>query len=378
MLPIVPASSNVQLLAAAQEVRLAGNLGWLHESSIWIMAPEAAELHFHLPANIEQMSVLVDRRVHSAWNRSARELALPLDASPLPRLIQVRCLYAKGTESLAAPSLAPITLDQAKMPTPQRILWIPPDAFLAGADGNASSALVERLLHQATTHMRIAAALAQESAVGSTEVQKQLLARQRSFFSCLRQVDYLLPLVKLMLDTDNGSERSARVKAAKRRGWRKSRRYEEAKQAAERAEKSALLSASEDENGDVGLPWSMPGHDTNVTLQSMESRSAAQVRTRTEWILLLAVCVLVLSYFRHGVSMLRLLAPEAAAALVLLATWRYGPGALGATLLACAILLRLLWIIKAVRHRLQLHSTDFETAHLAPTKSQLPPHAPPK
>ena len=73
---------------------------------------------------------------------------------------------------------------------------------------------------------------------------------------------------------------------------------------------------------------------------------------RSELVLLIAVFLLVFSYFRHGLSFVRMFVPELAAGLLLIAMWLEAPaGAIGAAGMASMVLLRVAWLMRSLHQR---------------------------
>jgi hypothetical protein len=343
-LPKKPTRTNVRVLTSAETVRrVAGS--WLHEASFWIHAPEAAELRFRFPADIEAFSALTDQRLQSAWSPSAKEFVLPLDASPQPRFV-VLCWHDAGAPQ--TPNLTAIQVDQVVLPSQPRVLWIP-----AGMSAGTQPAptLFEQLLQEAHGQMQIGVALTEEP-LRPAGVSKQIAARQQQFYACIRQAEYALGSAKSLKRDFDAAGALARLDDLKRKNIEqaKERRYDEQRVSVEKAKK--IVWAAVSDAVPLGTPVLLPPATSSLTLQAEPARLATEYRARSELILLGAVFLLVFSYFRHSFSLTRRFAPEIGAALCAAAMLVIGIGVIGLALIGLLLLVRLFWIAAALRGRL--------------------------
>jgi hypothetical protein len=362
-------------LSAAEEIRLTDQQTWLHETSFWIQAPDASEVRVKFSGKIEQISVLMDQRIHSAWYLTATELVLPLEASTRPTYIQVRCRNAHDT--LERPTLAGLQIAQAQLETPERVVWLPLGMFPSGPALQPSGSLLPRLLHQAEAQMQITAALTQDSTGTPAATRLLVLDHQRNFYACVWQAEYVMSILKgSAKDSDQASWRR-RISELKARNaaLAKECHYEGQREAAERMAKAAPWLPSETDRFYTGLPVVLPAEPSGLCLQFDQARFFAEHREQSELILLVAIFLLVFSFFRRGFSILSLFAPEVVAGLVAGAMWYWGAGLIGVLLFAALLSVRVFWIVKALQRRWRLLSTEFEVSQLSSAKIR-PPQTP--
>lgn len=375
-LPKTPARSNVRVLTRAEAAHWTDG-HWLREASFWLLVPEAAELRVKFPAPVEQFRALADQRSQSTWNPSAQEFVLPMDASPEPRFVELRWKYTADVESAEKPNIGALRIDQTVLPAPQRLVTIPPGFASANVKAQSDATLLERLLHEAETHMLLAAALAQDP-VQSDDNVKAIFARQQQFYAYVRQAEYALSSVKSIVgDFDaQGWLESLNDLKSKNAGLAKERRYDDQRKAAEKVKKLVLAAAPREDFALLGIPMLLPPSLPRLAFESADARRFAEQRTRTEWILLATVFFLLLSYFRHGLSITRWLIPELAIGLCILGLFIYGVSLIGAIALGLLVLTRVFWIARAVKSRFAAAPVRQQTDGQPSTQS-LPPVPPP-
>jgi hypothetical protein len=366
-LPKTPTRTSVRVLTSAETVRrVEGH--WLHEASFWIHAAEAAELRFRWAADIESFSALTDQRLQAAWSPSAREIVLPLDASPEPRFVQLRWHDASTAQT---PNLTALQLDSAVLPSQQRVLWIP-----AGMSAGTQPAptLFEQLLHEAHGHVQIAAALAEEPVRTAAGV-KQIASRQQQFYACVRQAEYALGSAKSVQHDFDSAAALERLNELKRKNAElaKERRYDEQRAGVDRAKKIVWAVASVTDAVPLGTPVLLPPATSSLTLQPEPARLAAEHRARSELILLGAIFLLVFSYFRHSVALARRFAPEIGIALCAAAMLVVGVNVIILTLIGMLLLLRLVWVASALKSRFGAQGATVTAPQPGPEPRSAPP-----
>ena len=354
VLPKTVAGAGVRSLASTERARLM-NGRWLHEASIWIHAPQAADLRVKFAAPVDQFSALTDRRIQSAWTSTAQEFVLPLEPGLEPRFVRMRWTYAAGTEQMDAPSIAPIQIDQVALPVNQRVVEIPPGMTLAASESRSAATLALRLLHQAEIEMRLAEAIAQESPTVGDAMNK-IAARQEQFFACLRQTEYALAIAKnaegafdsaIAIKRLNDLKSENAVLATKHQ-------YNAQREAAQKVKKLVVRPAAGANRFAAGIPVLLTPSLPSLPLQSAQARVSAENRTRAEWFLLAVVFLLVFSYFRHGLSLARRFAPEIGIVITAGVLFVYGVNPIGVFLIGAMLLLRLWWITTYLKRRFGL------------------------
>ncbi len=330
-LPKAQPRTSVRVLTAAETVRRVGD-HWLHEAALWVHAPESAELHFRFPAEVTRLSALTDQRLQTAWSPSAREYVLPLDASPRPRFVELSWHDAGAAQT---PNLAPMQLDQAELPSPTRVVWMPAGRSTAAP---ITPTLFERLMQEAQGHALSAAALADEPARSPATV-KEIAVRQQQFYACVRQAEYALAISGSLQHDVVAAAALERLSDLKRKNiaLAKERRYDGQRVRAESAGRIAWFAA---EAAPLGTPMLLLPASSSIDWQDESSRLAAERGTRSELILLGAVFLLVFSYFRHGLSLARRFAPEIGIGLAVAGMLAFGIGVIGLTLIGVLLLVR--------------------------------------
>ncbi len=268
-LPKMPTRSNVRVLTSAETIRrIDGH--WLHEASFWIHAPEAAELRFRSSAEIESFSALTNQRLQAAWSPSAKEFVLPLDGSPQPRFVE---LSWHDTGPAQTPNLTALQLDQAVLPSQQRVLWIP---AAMSAPTQAAPTLFEQLLQEAQVHLQIAAALAEEP-VRPAGIARQIAHRQQQFYACVRQAEYALAIAKNVQRDFDAAAALKVLDDLKRKNTElaKERGYDDQRVSVEKAKKIVWVAAAVNDVAPLGTPVLLSA-TSSMTLQSEPARLAAE------------------------------------------------------------------------------------------------------
>ncbi len=95
----------------------------------------------------------------------------------------------------------------------------------------------------------------------------------------------------------------------------------------------------------------MPPETPSLSLEFTHQRTLGQQRTHSEVIVLAAVFLLVFSYFRHGLSIARLFAPELAITVCVLSALFYGVGLIAIIIVGVLALLRVSWLARILAKR---------------------------
>jgi hypothetical protein len=373
VLPKTSAGSRARVLASAANARLGGECRWLHEARFWIHAQEATQLRVKFPAAIEVMSAWTDRRLRFVLNSAAQEFVLPLEASPEPRLVELRWRYTENTDRMDTPSLAAVQLDEIPLPAHLRIVWVPPGMFAAKANTKPAPTLLPRLVHEAESNMRIAASLAQEPAQ-SADITKLVSARQQNSYLCIRQAEYTLSILKNERPDFDQTNWLERLRALKRKNSEltKQREHDELPKTTVPAGRLLYSAEPSEERVPTGIPMILTPNLSSLPLQSDQTRSFSARRTRSELFLLVAIFLLVSSFFRHGRSMVRLTAPEVTIALAATAIGFYGPSLIGIILISAMVIVRSLWIAAALKNRFARSASEVKESK-PPSNRQQPP-----
>jgi hypothetical protein len=298
---------------------------------------------------------------------------MPLEASPEPRLVELRWQYTENADRMDTPSLAAVQLDEILLPARIRIVWVPPGMFAAKANTVPAPTLVPRLLHEAESHMQIAASLAHEPAQ-SADITKLVSARQQNSYLCMRQAEYALSILKNQRPDFDQTNWLERLRALKRKNSELTKQREHDGLPKIAAPAGRLLSSAEPSEDRVttGIPMILTPNLPSLPLQSEQTRSYSAQRTRSELFLLVAIFLFVSSYFRHGRSMVRLTAPEITIALAATAIGFYGPSLIGIILISAMVIVRSLWIAAALKNRFARSASEVKESK-PPSNLQQPP-----
>lgn len=378
-LPKTPTRTSVRVLASSEFARPAGQGRWLHESAYWIHVSEATEVRAKFPAAVEMLSVWIDGRLYSVVHPATQDYSLSLEAGSQPRLVELRWQFPTRTEPMAAPFLTMAQLDPLGLPAHQRLVWVP-DSLTAASDVVSSETLVRRLLHEASGHMQITAALAQESTI-SAEIMKQLAARQLSFHACMREAEYALLIL------NEGAPDSARWRTRlddlnrQNTALALKHHYDDQRKAAKKAKGTSAgprayvwaWSADRTQFSSLaaGVPVILAPAQPGVALQSEPAREAASRSTRSYLFVLVAIFLFLFSCFRRGWALLRIVSPEFAIALSAGAMWLFGLSLFGAFVIGMMILVRVLWLARTLRQHFTAAPPAVEDEK--PPEAQPPP-----
>jgi hypothetical protein len=362
--------TNPHILTFSEEMKLTDTRKWLHKASFWILAPDFTELRMKFANRIDQMSVFLDQRLHSAWTLDGDEATVALGAAGQLRHVELLWIYAQ--EPSDAPILTPVQIASGRIPTPERVLWLRHGLIANAPKEPNSPTMLTHLLQEAESHMLLSAALAQDAAPDS----RPLLQRhQRAFDRFVRQADYLASLLRAAKSDFDSAPWQARLKDLRERNvaYSKERGYTDQRQAAERLPLGASILMPTSEIRPAGSPLVLSADQSAMSLDFAETLASSERRARSELVLLFAVFLLVFSYFRHGLSFVRLVAPEMTAATLLLAMWLAGAGMIGVAGVAIMILVRLAWLIRIVQRKRQMLTTDFDVSNHPSTKNRTAP-----
>jgi hypothetical protein len=373
VLPKTSAGVSARVLASADNARLGGERRWLHEARFWIHAPEATQLRVKFPAALEAMSAWTDGRLRSVLNSTAQEFVLPLEPTPEPRLVELRWQYTENADRVDTPSLAAVQLDEIPLPAHIRIVWVPRGMFAAKANTKPAPTLLPRLVHEAEGFMQIAASLAQEPA-RSADITTLVSARQQNSYLCMRQAEYALSILKNARPDFDQTNWLDRLRALKRKNFEltKQREHDELPKTTVPAGRLLYSTEPSEEPVPAGLPMILTPNLSSLPLQSDQTRTVSARRTRSELFLLVAVFLLVSSYFRHGRSMVRLATPEITIALAATAIGFYGPSLIGIILISAMVIVRSLWIAAALKNRFARSASEMKESK-PPSNLQQPP-----
>jgi hypothetical protein len=350
VMPKMQPRTSVRVLVSSENARLTAEHRWMHEASYWIHAPEAVELQIKFPAPVEAFNIWTDRRLHSAEKSAPQELIMPLEASPLPRLVKLRWQYSQNAERFDAPNIAAAQISQIPLPAHQRIVWIPPALLAAKSDGSLAYTLLPRLLHEAHGHMTIAALLAQDP-LHSADMMRLVSERQQNFYVCIRQADFALTILKNVQSDLDSSSWLDRLNELKRKNidLAKEFRYGKEQESAERARNASQVAESRYDFASTGVPLILTPNLPGLFLQPERVKTVSEQRMRSELFLLVAIFLLVFSYFRHGWSLLRLAAPEITMAVSAVVMGVYGISLIGILLCGMMVLIRAYRTVSAVK-----------------------------
>jgi hypothetical protein len=334
-----------QILSSQESVQRDDRNRWIHTLNCWIHASESAELRLRFPAKVDHLSVLIDERMKPLRNPAAQEFTLPLQANPLPRYVQLRWTYSAISESPVAPNLKPIEFDWPSPAIYSHVLQIPPNLVTADKRNAAPPYLLERLLTIAATNSQLCAVLASNAVTPEDQPTSQILARQQDFFACLHQAEYTVLSLEGTGPNFEASVWRKRISALKRENadLAKEGHFERQRDLAEKAKPISAKSTPFRVPGVEGTPWKIEPGQPAPNLQLLEAEWHDECRTHTNWLLLIAVFVLVFTYVRHGVSLMNMLAPEIVLASILVYFWYEGIqliGILAATLMVSIRCLR--------------------------------------
>jgi hypothetical protein len=285
----------------------------------------------------------------------------------------LRWQYPENADRMDTPSLAAVQLDEIPLPAHLRTAWVPPGLFAAKANTVPAPTLLPQLVHEAESHMQIATSLAQGPA-HSADITKLVSARQQNSCLCMRQAEYALSILKNDRPDFDQTNWLDRLRTLKRKNSEltKQREHDEPPKAAAPAGRLPYSAEQREDRVPTGIPMILAPNLSNLPLQSEQTRFFAARRTRSELFLLVAIFLLVSSYFRHGRSMMRLAAPEVTIALTATAIGIYGPSPIAIILVVAMALVRSLWIAAALKKRF-VHSASEVRESRPPSNLQQPP-----
>jgi hypothetical protein len=225
--------------------------------------------------------------------------------------------------------------------------------------------LFERLLQEAHGHSLIAAALAEEPPVSAANI-KEIAARQQQFYACVRQAEYALAIAKSLphdFDTAGALERLSDLKRHNV-ALAKERRDDEQHAIANMTKKIVWTVA---DAPPLGTPMWLYPVSSSVNLRDEAEKLTSERGTRSELILLGAVFLLVLSYFRHTFLLARRFAPEIGIGICAGVMLTFGVGVISVALIGMMLLVRLWQVASRLRSVL--------TTQAAPNPPSAPPPA---
>jgi hypothetical protein len=363
VLPKISAGPSARVLASTENARLSGKSRRLHEAGYWIHAPKATQLRIQFPAPVQAISVWTDRQLRPALRSTPQEYVLPLDAKAEPRLVELRWQYTDNVERAETPSIAAVQLDQMPLLAHHRVVWVPHGMFVAPPSprplppaatrqGQGAPTLLRRLLHEAESEMDIAAALAREPS-RSLDIKKLILIHQQNFYVCARRAEYALAILKNEPTQIDQASALAQLNELKRKNSElaKHHNYLEQQKSAKKGTPRTQVLAPESDFVLGATPLMLPPNLPSLSLQHTQALSLAQQRTHSELFVLVAVFLLVFSYFRHGWSIVRLVGPELTIALTTAAMFVYGLSLIGLFLIVAMVFVRSLRITSALKKR---------------------------
>jgi len=345
-LPTAPPRANVRILSARRSIEQDDQRGWIYSLDCWIHAEDQAEMRLRFPAKVDQLGAWLDRRMVSLRDPSGQEFMLSVDGSTYPRHVQIRWKYAQLTDKVAAPFMPwPLELPPAAsgMPT----LWIPRDMVAGESQNLAFPSLIDQLLAEAETHVQISAQLGEDLRSADQNLAKQIFGRQQQFYACVHQAEYAAKAMANHVRPFDAAAWLKRIESMKKGNAElaKEHRFEHQRASAEKAKPLAWRLTPFREPSADGIPVKLGPNSSNPVLQFAKIDAETEVRARTEWLLLAAVFLLVISYFRHGISLVGKIAPEAILALIAVLVWYQGVNLF--------ILVIALWMVSIRSYRLR-------------------------
>ncbi len=325
-LPTSVPRANVRVMLARQSIQQDDRLAWVYSMECWAQSAVSTELRMRFPAKVGQLGVWIDGHMTNVRNLNGNEYRMPLPPQIEPHYVEVRWTYQ--AERATAPRMAPMTLDLPNAPSESHFLWIPPGLVAGEEQKPTVPTLLEHLLDEAEAHLQITARLASDALKPVDNPTKRILSHQQQFYACLQQADYTAKAV-----STQGPEIDAtkRIDALRRKNEElaKERGYERQRENAVKIKSISWSMSRFRDSARIGIPWKVEPNQPGPRLLSAQSNSLEECRTHTEWVLLIAVFLLVFSYFRHSISLLSKFTPEVGLALIFVAAWLGGVGIVG-------------------------------------------------
>lgn len=332
VLPKTPSRLNVSILGTTEHVRL-DRQQWLHEADWWIQVPAATTLHLNFPVPVESFCVFLGDELRVAQTAAGRECLLPVPAAAEPQHLRVRWKYADDT--LDSPRLEPVSLDPGLVSARQCLVQVPA-GMMRGGKPAAEPTLLESTLHQTAILRRLADELAATPGPARDEVRKH-------FFYSVQRSAACLALLKNMSAGPDLTQAQERIAA-----WQREPIYEKTRKRLAAEKEPAWRPLFAAAAFDPGRPCIVA--DTGeFVLQPVAAQVFLEKRTRSELVILIFISLLVISLFRHSLSIVQRLIPEIVLAMTLTAMAVFGAGLLGITLAALMVAVRALWLAQAVR-----------------------------
>jgi hypothetical protein len=352
--PPPAAADQPQVLFAREETCWDEGAGWVHELQVLAFSRGGGELHLTLPPGVRCRAVAIGGKVVAPPAPAGPELAIPLPGQPGPQSVQVVWTDAEDHEPPAMPRLdrpAVAGLDPADF---QGRFWLPAAYQLADLPAGLAERAADLLLHEADARMRLAARWAAAGAPADG-----LRRQQGQFFACLKHARSTIDVLQWSGDVSRAAELARKEKDLREENLRLAQQggYEPLAREAEDGPPGAGVPAfaplAARENG-LPICWRAggPPADQPLPLTFAPDREQTFAPPATEVMLLAVVVLLLISYVRRGLVLLRTAWPEAILASALLGLWLWGPSLVGLLLVSVAITLRVTWLVEAVRQAL--------------------------
>lgn len=371
----------VTVLLAEEQAFLADGQRWVHQAEFLLAGRGDADVQLVLPAQSRLLALTVDDRPvaarigpgHAALeNVPAPEDAgpsafwVPLGGPPGPRLVRLRWRYLPGAEALDRPHLGGVFLAGVPaLPVHGRLL-VPPGFGLSHLTEELAASQTQLLLARTRAYLSLSRFLANlPPGDPAAAPSSALVAAQRGFWSQLHQAElqtgcfgagedkagYAAALSDLRKENDaflrdKGLE-ALRVQADRQTSY---------------SATSGTLTGAATAGGattaffvlpEQGTPmhWRAldPERRTTVGLVDLAGADGAWTRHRADFLVLIALSLLTLSFLPRGLGYLALLWPELCLLLALFGTLTLGPSLLALLLAAAGLVARLYWLAKMAR-----------------------------
>jgi hypothetical protein len=347
-LPTLPPTAQTKVLLAQQDATCVGPARWLHEARYLVHAREKGELRLALPPGARWLAAAVDGQPVLPVTASPDELVLPLSEGQAPWLVQVRWDYPQGVEMAAGPERARPRLLGCEVLAQQAGFSVPPGFRRPGPAAPSPGPQAEELFERAQAYRRLTDLLAP----GKAEAARPgLLPVQQNFFSALRHLERVLawqaatqgsPQVEAFKEKAQ-KLRQENLASARTHGYDALRKRAENEAWAAPGERHAYAPLI------GGEPFVYDEAAAVPRLRSSSEELTADRRLISELVMLIGVSLLLVSYLRHGLSLLHVLWPELLALLAGLGLAAWGISPIGVSLLLFACGARLLFLSRQLR-----------------------------
>jgi hypothetical protein len=355
----------VKLLLVEEQVFPADDGRWVHQTEFLLAARGDADLRVALPARSYLVALTVNDQPFTPRLAGPEVYGIPVGGTAGAHTLKLRWRYLADAEPFDQPNLGGVHVVGVKTAPLQGQLLVPSGHVLASLPAGSNSSQLQHLARRASAQLALCRFLAD---LPPGDVAAALAAAQRSMAWSLRQAELQLSYLADGEDKLNDSAILADLRKqyehfVRDKGLENVRVLANKPGADTGGPAPALALVPEQ-----GAPayWQLP-HARQVAAATLVDHAAGNggaAQSLSQFLLLAAVSLVILSFVPHSLGSLAILWPELCSAAGLVGMVLWGFSLFGVLLVCVGVLGRLYWVVRVLRKLI--------TALLQPIKAGSP------